>query len=153
VRTTRCLLLVALTGLVTAGCGGRMVDGTPSAQSSPALADRPVITAYFERSNAAAQEGAEAQRRFLHETQHPDYSDAGCNLGELTLVIDPTLSTLRPDAGWRPLNSDDAPRGRVYVVAVTVTVQRDKAVVATQIGSVHVVVLDGEAYGFAPCPA
>jgi hypothetical protein len=45
-----------------------------------------------------------------------------------------------------------APRGRVYVVAVTFTAQREHTVIGTQIGLVHVVVLDNASYGFAPCP-
>jgi hypothetical protein len=40
----------------------------------------------------------------------------------------------------------------VYVVAVTVTVQRGQSTLGVQVGSMHVVVLDGTAYGFAPCP-
>ena len=139
------VILLALTGC------GRTVTGSPSAL--PVVdEDQSLVAEYFERNNAAADEGSAAQRSFLSDTQHPDFSDDQCNLGDLTLMISPALTTLRPDVGWRPLNSDEAPRGRVYVVAVTVTVQRGTAPVGTQIGSVHVVVLDGSAYGFAPCP-
>lgn len=146
-RRLSLLLLVA----ALAGCG-QLVTGSPTAVSISGE-DRSLITDYFERNNTAANEGASAQREFLTKTQHPDFDDDACNLGDLTLSIAPSLSTLRPDAGWQPLNSDKTPRGRVYIVAVTVTVQRGTAPVATQIGSIHVVVLDGEAYGFAPCPA
>lgn len=145
------LLAGLLTLLTITGCGQR-IAGTPSAVSVSG-ADESLVAEYFERNNAAADEGAAAQRSFLTETQHPDFSADQCSLGDLTLTMAPALSTLRPDAGWRPLNSSETPRGRVYIVAVTVTIQRGKAPVGTQIGSVHVVVLDGAAYGFAPCPA
>jgi hypothetical protein len=136
---------------VLTGCG-QVVAGTPKGEST-SDADRALIAAYFEQNNEAAGEGAAAQREFLARTQHPDFDDEACNLGELTLTIAPTLSTLRPDAGWQPLNTDRTPRGRIYIIAVAVTVLRGTAPVGTQIGSIHVVVLDGKAHGFAPCPA
>lgn len=144
-------ILLAVLLMALAGCS-QVVTGRPTAVSVTGQ-DRSLITDYFERNNAAAGEGAQAQRDFLARTQHPDFEDEACNLGELTLTIAPTLSTLRPDAGWQPVDADKTPRGRVYIVAVTVTVQRGTAPVGTQIGSIHVVVLDGTAYGFAPCPA
>ncbi|HEY0640098.1 MAG TPA: hypothetical protein VGD67_20880 [Pseudonocardiaceae bacterium] len=144
-------VLVAALGLL-GGCG-QVIDGRAVRAASPADADQSLIADYFERSNTAAGEGPQAQQRFLQETQHPDVSADGCSLGNVTLTIDPTLSTLRMDEGWRPEQADRTPRGRIYIVAVTVTVKRDNAQIGTQIGSVHVVVLDGTAYGFAPCPA
>lgn len=136
---------------VLTGCG-QVVAGTPKGESF-SDDDRTLITEYFDRNNEAAGEGASAQREFLASTQHPDFDDDACNLGELTLTIAPTLSTLRPDAGWQPLNTNRTPRGRIYIIAVAVTVQRGNAPVGVQIGSIHVVVLDGKAHGFAPCPA
>lgn len=112
--------------------------------------DRDRIVEYFTRSNAAADQGAQAQQEFFADTQHPDFESEACELGDHTLTFDPTLSTLRPDGHWQP--GGETPRGRVYVVAVTITVQLDGAVLGTQIGSVHVVVLDDDAYGFSPCP-
>lgn len=148
-------LLAVLTGSGPAltGCG-QVVAGSPAAVPVSGE-DRSLITEYFDGHNAAADQGADAQREFLARTQHPDFGDdtERCRLGDLTLTITPTLSTLRPDAGWQPLQSGRTPRGRVYVVAVTVTVQRGGLAIGTQIGSIHVVVLDGAAYGFAPCPA
>ena len=146
-----CLLAACLlsAGLLVAACG-QVVHGKPVALS-PLTADRSLIVSYFEHSNAAAQDGSAAQKQFLDSTQHPDVPER-CDLGELTLRLDPTLSTLRSDGDWRPAGADHAPRGRVYVIAVTVTVQRDRTALATQVGSMHLVVLDGAAFGFAPCP-
>lgn len=137
--------------LLLAGCA-RVIDG----QAGPlALSDtdQRLIAGYFEHGNDAAHQGVDAQRAFLTKTQHPDFADGRCNLGGLTLLLDPTLSTLRPDDDWHPTKSSPVPRGRVYVVAVTVTVQRDNATLGTQIGSMHLAVLDDTAYGFAPCPS
>jgi len=141
------LLMIGV--LLSSGCG-KIIDGRPSA-SPMADADQALIVSYFERSNAAAHGGAAAQRRFLTSAQHPDVEQR-CDLGELTVLLGPSLSTLRPDERWRPTGSTVTPRGRVYVIAVTVTVQREGMTLGTQIGSMHVVVLDGMAYGFAPCP-
>jgi hypothetical protein len=141
------VLLAAV--LLASGCG-RVIAGQPAA-SSQVTVDQSLIMDYFERSNAAALDGAAAQQRFLASTQHPDV-DQGCDLGELTVLLEPALSTLRPDDGWRPTATDRAPRGRVYLVAVTVTVQRDQSTLGVQVGSMHLVVLDSTVYGFAPCP-
>jgi hypothetical protein len=141
------VILVAV--LLTSACG-TVVIGQPVALPR-AAADQSLIVDYFESSNAAAHDGAAAQEQFLDSTQHPDVA-RGCDLDGLTLLLEPTLSTLRPDEGWRPEAAGEAPRGRVYVVAVTVTVQRGQSTLGVQVGSMHVVVLDGTAYGFAPCP-
>src|SRR5215216_5316418 len=123
-RPLAAVLLIAIALL--AGCtevvAGRPLAGVRSAASQ----DRTLITDYFERSNAAAHEGADAQRRFLDSTQHPDV-ERGCDLGELTLLLEPSLSTLRPDGGWRPETTSRSPRGRMYVVAVTATVLRGQS--------------------------
>ena len=142
-------VFVLLAVLMTAACG-TVVAGRPVAPSQ-AAADQALIVDYFQRSNAAAHDGAAAQDRFLDATQYPDI-DRGCDLDGLTLLLEPTLSTLRPDQGWRPTAADRTPRGRVYVIAVTATVQRGDSTLGVQIGSIHLVVLDGMAYGFAPCP-
>jgi len=141
-------LAVALLLLATA-CG-RVVDGQPVA--SPSGGDESLIAEYFQRSNAAAEDGAAAQKQFLQRTQHPDVP-LRCDLGELTVLFDPSLGTLRPDDGWRPAGAGEVPRGRVYVVAVLATVREGETTVGTQVGSMHVVVLDAAAYGFAPCPS
>ncbi len=148
VRIQITILITA--ALLSAACD-RTVEGRAAALS-PADLDQPLIVDYFERSNAAAQKGPAAQRQFLEQTQHPDV-DQRCDLGGLTVLLDPSLSTLRSDDGWRPATADQPLRGRVYVIAVTVTVQRDATTVGVQIGSMHLVVLDGVVYGFAPCPA
>jgi hypothetical protein len=44
------------------------------------------------------------------------------------------------------------PRGLVYVLGVSVSIRQDGALLGEQIGSQRVVILDGKAYGFAPCP-
>lgn len=147
------LLLAALAAGGTTGCvtGCTAVVGGHAVGPPPASVDESLIAAYFEHSNEAAREGADAQTQFLERTQHPDVERL-CDLDGLTLLLDPTLSTLRRDEGWRPSGTSGSPRGRVYVVAVTVTVQRGQSTLGTQVGSMHVAVLDGTAYGFAPCP-
>jgi len=128
-----------------------VITGRPLAPDVVAQ-DRELIVEYFERGNVAADEGASSQKVFFAETQHPDFKADLCDLRGHTLVFDPSLSTLRPDRGWAP-EDGKVPRGRVYVVAVTITVELDEAVLGTQIGSIHVVVLDRAAYGFSPCPS
>jgi hypothetical protein len=135
---------------LTAGCAA-VIDGK-AVVPDVERADRQLITGYFERGNAAAGEGSDAQQRFFADTQHPDFQSAGCDLEGLTLTFDPTLSTLKADRRWAPRDGK-APRGRVYVVAVTFTVQHGNAVLGTQIGLVHLVVLDNVIYGFTPCPS
>jgi hypothetical protein len=146
----RCAAALLAAALSTAACTTTVI-GRPVAL--PVLdMDRSLIADYFERSNTAARDGAEAQERFLASTEHPDFVRQ-CDLGGLTVMLEPTLSTLRPDDGWRPAGAHQAPRGRLYAVAVTVTVRRGESTLGTQIGSMHVVVLDATAYGFAPCPS
>jgi len=135
---------------LTAGCAS-VISGQPIVPDVEG-ADRQLITGYFERGNAAADQGSDAQQRFFADTQHPDFKPGGCDLGGLTLAFDPTLSTLKADPRWAPQDGK-TPRGRVYVVAVTLTVQRENTVLGTQIGLVHLVVLDRAIYGFAPCPS
>lgn len=143
------IVVVAVAALAT-GCSST-IEGRPSAPDIVGQ-DRQLIIDYFERGNAAADDGANAQQNFFASTQHPDFQSDVCDLDGHTLTFDPTLSTLRPDRNWTP-EDGDTPRGRVYVVAVTITVELDSAVLGTQIGSVHVVVLDRATYGFAPCPS
>jgi hypothetical protein len=151
------LSLVLAAGLMTTGvlavtgCGSR-VAGHP-VDIRPSTADRKLISGYFAALNIAAARGSAAQERLFAATQHPDFRGAPCSLQGLTVIADPAYTTLHPDADWRPPLADTPPRGRVYVIAANVIVQHDAAVVGNQVGSLHVVVLDGTAYGFAPCPA
>jgi hypothetical protein len=141
---------LALACLPVAGCG-RVIDGRPMAQAGES-SDRPLIIEYFRRSNEAANLGPVAQAGFLARTQHPDVQSR-CDLGALTVLLEPSLGTLRPDGGWQPEGSAGPPSGRLYLVAVAVTVQRDHVTLGTQIGSMHVAVLGRTVYGFAPCPS
>ncbi|MGO1050645.1 hypothetical protein [Crossiella sp. CA198] len=138
-----------LCALLTAGCAAG-VAGTPEAAPTEAV-DAGLVGGYFSDGLAAARGGAGPQRAFLQRTQHPDFRTGACDLGDLVLAVEPALSTLRPDPDWAA-GRGGVPRGRVYVVAVSVTAKRDGTTVGVQIGSQHVVVLDGAAYGFAPCP-
>jgi hypothetical protein len=135
---------------LTAGCAST-IDGR-AVVPDVERADRQLIIEYFQRGNAAAGEGPAAQQRFFADTQHPDFESGDCDLNGLTLTFDPTLSTLRVDGRWTPRDGQ-TPRGRVYVVAVTFTVAQESTVLGTQIGLVHLVVLDDVTYGFAPCPS
>lgn len=150
------LASLASAAALTAGCVST-IDGL-AVVPDVERADRQLIIDYFERGNAAAGEGSDAQQRFFTDTQHPDVESGDCDLNGLTLTFDPTLSTLRLDSRWAP-REGRTPRGRVYVVAVTFTVQRESTaqqestVLGTQIGLVHLVVLNDATYGFAPCPA
>ncbi|WP_438387219.1 hypothetical protein [Actinopolyspora saharensis] len=111
---------------------------------------RNAVNDYFAANNAAARHGPDAQRAFLRRTQHPDFRENTCSLAGRTVTIDPAPRTLRRDPGFtvRGLH----PSGSVWVVAVEVTVRRSGEVVGRQIGSKHLVSLDGRIYGFAPCP-
>lgn len=143
--------MLAATALAVAGCstelGGTALPGGPDA------GDRELIVGYFDARNAAAEQGPAALQQFLDDTQHPDSRSGPCSLEGIVLVTDPALTTLRADPDWAPPDEVDPPRGTTYVVAASVSVERDEVELATQIGSQHVVVLDGAAYGFAPCPA
>ncbi|MBM7770682.1 hypothetical protein JOD54_000886 [Actinokineospora baliensis] len=138
------LVLLAAAGCATA------IQGTPvpAAEAAP---NRDLVNRYFTDLNEAGKEGYSAQRDFLRRTQHPDFT-SDCDLGGLTLRIEPALSTLRADPKWKPEKSTKRPRGDIYVVGVSVRIRRDSATLAEQIGSQRVVVLDGKAYGFTPCP-
>ncbi len=147
----------ALLGLVVAlaatGCA-TTVTGTavPVGGGTTPTGERDLISTYFADLNESGTEGPTAQREFLRRTQHPDFNDRLCDLGGLTLRIEPALSTLRTDIRWKPEKAAKAPRGSVYVVGVSIRIRRDTATLAEQIGSQRVVVLDGRAYGFTPCP-
>lgn len=155
--STSSSLLAAAVAVIAAlsagsGCTARL-PGEPQAGSRPLAAHRALVSGYFDAVNAAADQGSAAQERLFEGTQHPDFRDLRCPLQGLTVTADPAFSTLHTDPEWLPPLADDRPRGTVYVVAATVTVQRSTEVLGTQIGSLHVVVLDGRAYGFSPCPA
>jgi hypothetical protein len=153
-RGTRRLVTVAVFGLLLTGCSTQ-IAGSPAPQSSSAPGDdRGLVQEYFTDLNASADEGTSSQRDFLQRTQHPDYSDRLCDLGDLVLHIEPAMSTFRTDPEWVPpeSRSDDPPRGTIYVLGVSVSVRRQGALLGEQIGSQRVVVLNGKAYGFSPCP-
>ena len=145
--------VLGLASLLIAGCSSA-VAGVPLPAASPDD-DRRLVADYFTELNAAAEEGPATQRDFLRRSQHPDYADELCDLGDLTLSIDPAMSTLRVDPDWVPPEAGrdaEHPRGLVYVLGVSVSIRQDGALLGEQIGSQRVVVLDGKAYGFAPCP-
>ncbi|MER7082425.1 hypothetical protein SAMN02982929_05356 [Saccharopolyspora kobensis] len=109
-----------------------------------------MVERYFAENNAAARSGPAAQQEFFRRTQHPDFTDLSCDLGDTAVELDPAMSTLRPDPGYAP--DGVAPRGEVWVVGVEVTTRTAGTVTGHQIGSQHLVVLDGRLRGFAPCP-
>ena len=159
--TTGVALVAGVVGVLTGGA--IQVPGEPIPADRPLDAHRTLVSGYFDAVNAAADQGSAAQERFFAGTQHPDFRDLQCSLQGLTVTADPAYTTLHTDPDWQPPLADGAPRGTVYVVAATVTVQRrtvrpstgqgSTEVLGSQIGSLHVVVLGGAAYGFAPCPA
>ncbi|MGB3442343.1 MAG: hypothetical protein WBA97_26680 [Actinophytocola sp.] len=146
--------VLGLAGLLIAGCSSA-VTGVPVPAASPDD-DRELVQDYFADLNEAGAEGPDTQRDFLRRSQHPDYADELCDLGRLTLTIDPAMSTLRVDPDWVPPDAGrnaTHPRGLVYVLGVSVSIRDDGgALLGEQIGSQRVVVLDDKAYGFAPCP-
>ncbi|HEX7306172.1 hypothetical protein [Lentzea sp.] len=144
----RIALLVASLALL-AGCAGP-VAGTPRA-ATLSDGDRAKFKEFYERLNKAGDQGVSQQSKLLKDTQHPDFRQKTCDLRGATIKVEPTWSTLRTDADWTPPGDKTHPRGDVYVVAVTITLRQEGAVVGNQIGSVHVVLLDDEVYGFAPC--
>ncbi|HVK24148.1 MAG TPA: hypothetical protein VM677_22575 [Actinokineospora sp.] len=150
--TVRRVVVVALAAL-SAGCAATVPGrALPVGGGSAPSQEREIVSQYFTDFNEAAAEGAGTQRDFLRRTQHPDFTDRTCELGDLVLTIEPALSTLRADTKWKPEKATSRPRGSVYVVGVSVRIRRDNATLAEQIASQRVVVLDGRAYGFAPCP-
>ena len=148
------LAVLGLAGvLLVAGCS-TAIAGTPVAGASPGH-DRELVQDYFTDLNEAADEGPSEQREFLQRSQHPDFTDELCDLGDLTLTIEPAMSTLRMDPDWVPPGAGRSathPRGMVYVLGVSVSIRQDGALLGQQIGSQRVVILDGKVYGFAPCP-
>jgi hypothetical protein len=126
------------------------VAGTPVANESTER-DKKLVADYFTELNSAGKDGPTTQRDFLRRTQHPDFTDRFCDLGELTLTIEPAMSTFRFDLGWSP-EGGTHPRGSIYVLGVSISIKRGGALLAEQIGSQRVVVLDGKTYGFTPCP-
>jgi hypothetical protein len=148
------LVFMGLTSLlVVVGCS-TAVAGRPVAAASPSH-DKQLVEDYFTELNQAADDGPATQREFLQRSQHPDFEDELCDLGDLTLNIKPAMSTFRVDPNWVPPaeGRDGAhPRGLVYVLGVSVSIRQDGALLGQQIGSQRVVILDGKAYGFAPCP-
>ncbi len=113
--------------------------------------ERELVSSYFTALNEAGGQGVAKQHELLADTQHPDYRDGDCKLPAGTIKVQPTMSTLRLDPDWTPPGEDKHPRGVVLVLAVTLTVVQDGTEVGSQIGSQHIVLLNGKAYGFAPC--
>jgi hypothetical protein len=153
-RRTRWILAIGVFGLLVAGCSTR-VAGEPVASSSTSSGgDKGIVERYFADLNASGDEGTATQRDFLRRTQHPDFSDRLCDLGDLVLHIEPAMSTFRADPDWVPpeARSSDPPRGSIYVLGVSISIRQEGAQLGEQIGSQRVVVLDGKAYGFSPCP-
>lgn len=141
------VLLAALALL--AGCTGPVAGTARPVELTDV--DRKKLREYYERLNSAGDEGASQQQKLLKETQHPDFRQKSCDMRGATIKVEPTWSTLRMDADWEPPGEKAHPRGAVYVVAVTVTLRQEEAVIGSQIGSLHVVLLDDQVYGFAPC--
>lgn len=151
-RTVRVVALTALTLLSLSGCAVR-VAGDPVGVDESGSAAAEQVQAYFTELNSAGADGPGTQRDFLRRTQHPDFTDRLCDLGGLTLTVQPAMSTLRRDPGWKPDGKAEVPRGDIQVVAVTVSIRRDSTSLGEQIGSQRVVLLDGRPYGFSPCPS
>ncbi|WP_306743852.1 hypothetical protein [Saccharothrix yanglingensis] len=141
--------MAAVCALLLVACGGT-VAGTPRPLQVGDV-ERELVEGYFEDLNEAGTQGTTEQRDLLTDTQHPDFRDDGCRLPSGTIKVQPAMSTLRLDPEWTPPGADEHPRGVVLVVAVTLTVVQDGSEVGSQIGSQHVVLLNGKAYGFAPC--
>jgi len=144
----RVAVLLASLALL-AGCAGPIAGTARPAQLTDD--DKAMFKAFYERLNKAGDEGGPQQQKMLKDTQHPDFRQKTCDLRGATIKVEPTWSTLRTDADWAPPGEKAHPRGDVYVVAVTVTLRQDETVVGSQIGSLHVVLLDDAVYGFAPC--
>ncbi|MCP3799128.1 hypothetical protein NLX83_07660 [Allokutzneria sp. A3M-2-11 16] len=140
----------ALLLLATAGCQNTITG--EAALPGVGDAERALVVRHVDDGNAAAAKGSAAQQELYRKTQHPDFHSGICQLNGLTVLTEPVWSTLRPDPKWSPGGNSIPPRGNVYVVAVSVSTRRDNTTVGNQIGSQHVVVLNGMAYGFAPCP-
>ncbi|GHH36762.1 hypothetical protein [Lentzea cavernae] len=144
----RVAVLLASLALLT-GCAGPVAGTAHPVRLGDG--DRGKFKAYYERVNSAGDESASQQAKLLKDTQHPDFRQKACDLRGATIKVEPTWTTLRADADWTPPGEKAHPRGDVYVVAVTITIRQQDQVIGSQIGSVHVVLLDDEVYGFAPC--
>lgn len=139
-RARPCAALTALLAVLLAGgCSAGPTDSDA----------REGAVQYFAENAAAARGGPQQQERFFTETQHPDFADRVCDLGATTVEFDPAMSTLRPDPDYT--TGGQVPRGSVWVVAVEVTTREQGRITGHQIGSQHLVLLDGEVRGFAPC--
>jgi hypothetical protein len=151
-RRTRWHLAAAALGLLLAGCSTQVAGRPVAATASTPDGDRSLVEKYFDELNASADDGT--QRQFLQSTQHPDFTDRLCDLGDLTLHVEPAMSTFRTNPDWVPpeSGSGEHPRGTIYVLGVSVAIRQQGALLGEQIGSERVVVLDGKAYGFSPCP-
>ncbi|QIZ35036.1 hypothetical protein [Saccharopolyspora sp. ASAGF58] len=126
--------------LFAAGCAASATEFEPLRLSKQ----------YFADNNTAAAQGPQAQQKFFRRTQHPDFLDENCELGETTVEIDPAMPTLRPDPEFAP--EGIRPRGEIWAIGVEVTTRTAGSVTGHQIGSLHLVLLDGRMHGFAPCP-
>ncbi|MFE9744595.1 hypothetical protein ACFYOT_06795 [Saccharothrix saharensis] len=135
--------------LVLTGCGSTITGVARPLRVTDV--ERELVSGYFADLNEAGGQGTAEQRELLGATQHPDFRDEDCELPAGTIKVQPTMSTLRLDPAWTPPGEDEHPRGVVLVVAVTLTVVQEGTEVGSQIGSQHVVLLNGKAYGFAPC--
>ncbi|MDX8144493.1 hypothetical protein SK854_20410 [Lentzea sp. BCCO 10_0061] len=144
----RVAVLLASLALV-AGCGGPVAGSAKPVRLSDG--DRAKFKEYYAQVNKAGDEGASKQAQLLKDTQHPDFRQKTCDLRGATIKVEPTWTTLRTDADWAPPGEKAHPRGDVYVVAVTITLRQEDQAIGSQIGSLHVVLLDDEVYGFAPC--
>ncbi|WP_330272096.1 hypothetical protein OG205_34545 [Lentzea sp. NBC_00516] len=144
----RVAVLLASLALV-AGCGGPVAGSAKPVRLSDG--DRAKFKEYYSQVNKAGDESASKQAQLLKDTQHPDFKQKTCDLRGATIKVEPTWTTLRMDADWAPPGEKAHPRGDVYVVAVTITLRQEDQAIGSQIGSLHVVLLDDEVYGFAPC--
>ncbi len=141
------VLLASLALLM--GCAGPVTGTARPVELTDS--DRTKLREYYERLNKTGEQSPAEQQKLMKETQHPDFRQKSCDLRGATIKVEPTWSTLRMDADWEPPGEKAHPRGHVYVVAVTVTLSQETAVIGSQIGSLHVVLLDDQVYGFAPC--
>ena len=152
-------------GLLTAGCslpgdqvvGGqdveaRVVTGRAVADAVPPD-DRALVLGLVDAANRAGDDGGPAQAEFLRATQAAgvDFPPASC-FGRVTVRTTLVERTLRPAPDWTPSPGAARPDGAVYVVAASQTTAIDGTVVREDVGSKHVVVRGGRAFGYAPCP-
>lgn len=144
-------ILAAAGTLLLAGCS-TAVSGT-ARPLRITDAERTLVTGYFITLNETGRQGTSAQRELLRDTQHPDFREDECDLPKGTIRIDPAMSTLRMDPDWEPSGQKAHPRGTVYAVAASITLLLESVEIGRQIGSLHIVLLDEKAYGFAPCVA